>query len=462
MDINFNAKNIIHLANKSSHDILVIASSNKDWLPVDIGFSFVKTALLSAITSGGGASATVATAEKISTLSRFIKTANDLYSILSKLQKIYRTLDAVSQKHLETKNDYLKKMFANSSIRIAVGEYKIVNEKAISPFEGLKPLIPDSFINTIKENTKDETVQNLADMLREASVIPQVAANIWKTMDPSLALSVLSVVGDTTIFIATPDFTKMCTFNTNSDHSWIVGDDEIVRAKYMTILEEDRSAGWHIFSNTNGSSLIAGEYLEPHESLDIQTVNYESNTDNEQNTDDTMDTLPDSPMDDLPDSPVNVDEYPHDVNLINIAKTIGKGIGKVGEETIKKADDLVVGIKGATKTIGASPYKLIYQRDGNLVLYKISGDCPTAVWSSGTANRPAWRLCMQNDGNLVIYSAPNKVEWALWQEVPGKDLYEGAFIVLDKVSGRIAYFKKGMDSPEFFINDKDDCYLANT
>jgi hypothetical protein len=52
-------------------------------------------------------------------------------------------------------------------------------------------------------------------------------------------------------------------------------------------------------------------------------------------------------------------------------------------------------------------YTLIFQGDGNLVLYSQS----RALWASGTENRGAASVSMQGDGNLVVY---NKNHQALW------------------------------------------------
>lgn len=46
-------------------------------------------------------------------------------------------------------------------------------------------------------------------------------------------------------------------------------------------------------------------------------------------------------------------------------------------------------------------HRLIYQGDGNLVLYDSAG---AALWSTGTNGNPAWRTYMQPDGNFVVYS----------------------------------------------------------
>ena len=64
-------------------------------------------------------------------------------------------------------------------------------------------------------------------------------------------------------------------------------------------------------------------------------------------------------------------------------------------------------------------YKLVFQGDGNLVLYEGSRD----RWSSKTDNKGATECIMQSDGNLVIYSGPNKVLWA-----SGTDGKRGSFL----------------------------------
>ncbi|OGH57150.1 MAG: hypothetical protein A3I06_06300 [Candidatus Lindowbacteria bacterium RIFCSPLOWO2_02_FULL_62_12] len=62
---------------------------------------------------------------------------------------------------------------------------------------------------------------------------------------------------------------------------------------------------------------------------------------------------------------------------------------------------------GAELTAGQSRvsvdgrFKLIYQSDGNLVLYQGG----SALWSSSTAGHPGGKTIMQTDGNLVVYNA---------------------------------------------------------
>ena len=54
-------------------------------------------------------------------------------------------------------------------------------------------------------------------------------------------------------------------------------------------------------------------------------------------------------------------------------------------------------------------YKLIFQTDGNLVVYNPSGK---AVWDSKTNNKNGKILAMQSDGNLVIYTSSYKAIWS--------------------------------------------------
>ncbi|MCA9166170.1 MAG: VCBS repeat-containing protein [Planctomycetales bacterium] len=54
-------------------------------------------------------------------------------------------------------------------------------------------------------------------------------------------------------------------------------------------------------------------------------------------------------------------------------------------------------------------YKLVYQFDGNLVLYRADG---VALWTSNTFGKDPGRVVMQSDGNLVIYGPADEVHFA--------------------------------------------------
>ncbi|RFA12505.1 hypothetical protein B7R22_15405 [Subtercola boreus] len=53
--------------------------------------------------------------------------------------------------------------------------------------------------------------------------------------------------------------------------------------------------------------------------------------------------------------------------------------------------------------------KLVFQTDGNRVLYNDSG---RALWHSQTHGRGASKISLQSDGNVVIYRADNVPLWA--------------------------------------------------
>jgi hypothetical protein len=56
-------------------------------------------------------------------------------------------------------------------------------------------------------------------------------------------------------------------------------------------------------------------------------------------------------------------------------------------------------------------YFLKYQADGNFVLYNLWTN--RAVWASNTANRGAGQLVFQTDGNVVIYDTSGRPLWAM-------------------------------------------------
>lgn len=63
----------------------------------------------------------------------------------------------------------------------------------------------------------------------------------------------------------------------------------------------------------------------------------------------------------------------------------------------------------SSKTCGKPPRELVFQTDGNVVLYGISG---AALWSTGTLTNDAARFTVQDDGNLVVYNTAGKAIWA--------------------------------------------------
>lgn len=73
----------------------------------------------------------------------------------------------------------------------------------------------------------------------------------------------------------------------------------------------------------------------------------------------------------------------------------------------------------ASNTAGTAPGVVTMQGDGNLVVYDAFG---MAVLSSGTYGQPGNRLVVQTDGNIVIYRSDGSAAWATntvaWTAVP--------------------------------------------
>lgn len=67
----------------------------------------------------------------------------------------------------------------------------------------------------------------------------------------------------------------------------------------------------------------------------------------------------------------------------------------------------------SSKTNDMKPGTTIMQGDGNLVVRDASA---VAVWSSRTNGHPSSRLIVQTDGNAVIYDPSNKPLWATWTQ----------------------------------------------
>jgi hypothetical protein len=79
-------------------------------------------------------------------------------------------------------------------------------------------------------------------------------------------------------------------------------------------------------------------------------------------------------------------------------------------------------------------YRLVYQRDGDLVLY---GPDRARVWSIETAGETAGRAIMEADGGFVVYDADDSEVWTA-----GTDGHPGAYLVVEN-DGRVAIYAPG-------------------
>jgi hypothetical protein len=70
----------------------------------------------------------------------------------------------------------------------------------------------------------------------------------------------------------------------------------------------------------------------------------------------------------------------------------------------------------ASNTSGRGGTQLAFQGDGNLVIYTGNG---TPIWASNTNNKGATKLTLRDDGNLVITDDPGNAKWATGTVVGG-------------------------------------------
>ena len=89
-------------------------------------------------------------------------------------------------------------------------------------------------------------------------------------------------------------------------------------------------------------------------------------------------------------------------------------------------------LPGQALTSANNRYRLVYQTDGNLVLYDDLER--SAYWSSGTAATSAGQVVMQADGNLVIYDAQVAGRWS-----SGTAGNSTAFLVLQPDGNLVVY-----------------------
>ncbi|HXD17427.1 MAG TPA: matrixin family metalloprotease [Vicinamibacterales bacterium] len=93
-------------------------------------------------------------------------------------------------------------------------------------------------------------------------------------------------------------------------------------------------------------------------------------------------------------------------------------------------------LSGQSLTSPNRRFRLVYQGDGNLVLYDDVEH--TAAWSSGTAGQTAGQVVMQTDGNFVLYDGSNRPRWT-----SGTASYGNGRLVLQSDGNLVVYTPDG-------------------
>ncbi len=87
--------------------------------------------------------------------------------------------------------------------------------------------------------------------------------------------------------------------------------------------------------------------------------------------------------------------------------------------------------RGDYLTSGNQRYRLVLERDGNLILIDAGGH---PIWATNTRGQGVEKCIMQPDGNLVLYTHNDQPVWAA-----NTDGRPGAFLVLQDDGNLVIY-----------------------
>lgn len=428
----------LKIENKTFQRIRVKVTENVDWTLADVAGSFVKSLAVAA--ASGGAGAPLVMSAGTVTAIKAMNTVKDLYSVYSKVEKYYRVLDALQRRGREGPLNALREAMHKGAIEVGPGETKVVHIKHRLPFEGIEPLIPQGFRDAVAGKNGDNLAEailyfaacQIADDIDSKAATIQMVKNTWDRLSPSVIASYFSGASDSTVYITSGDFHRTAYFNANSDDHWIVAEDNNgLDGTYWSYLKRARDHGIAAYyTNSVGSSLAAGEFLEAWDSLDVQTRNFDPQKIELPNTS-TGNKAADIGID----------------SVIGFIPGIGPQLSMAKQAYDGVFRPVANAAVSAIASIGSSHAKLLYDSRGNLRNVQGIQD----VWSSGITRRPAWRTYMQEDGNLVAYSEKGKPSWALWKDMPLG--YGGSSVKLDpNADGRLYYCHPSDPSKCFFVD----------
>jgi hypothetical protein len=134
---------------------------------------------------------------------------------------------------------------------------------------------------------------------------------------------------------------------------------------------------------------------------------------------------------------------PSQLATVTLTVTVRDGRGGVGTGTVALQvmgnDRLVSGgrlLPGQSIVSQGGRYRLVYQTDGNLVIY--DDVARLALWGSGTSGTSAGQAVLQGDGNLVIYTAQLVPVWG--SGTPGNT---GSILVMQS-DGNLVLYRNGL------------------
>lgn len=293
------SENAVNIANNMDEDLLVLVTPNLDWTFADLS-SLVGQVTLSAVStvlSEGAAAPTL------------FQSLRSLYSAFSLIKGAYDSVDQTI--------DYARDKIANQNINEIIKFLKGKDAITIKPGE-------------VK------------------SVCNRNIANPFGYMNPSQWAS-LSSASDKTVFITTTSCSRQVSFNTNSDYSWVVNKNKVVRATKGKLWQQDEGLGVYPFSIGSrlvvGNSLSLGECLASKDQSGFLVLQDDGNL------------------------VVYENDKPHRGKAIWDSETQNKGVTKLvataNELSLQTAD----GTKVWTQAVTSDCTNLFMQEDNNCVFY---------------------------------------------------------------------------------------------
>ncbi|MFJ8627840.1 hypothetical protein ACIRD3_34070 [Kitasatospora sp. NPDC093550] len=122
------------------------------------------------------------------------------------------------------------------------------------------------------------------------------------------------------------------------------------------------------------------------------------------------------------------------------------GAGNAAADGIQVASMAEPGVLYRNDRLEAGDTRLIMQGDGNLVMYRNTGNGDVPLWSTHSAGCGD-RAIMQGDGNLVVYGTGTRICWAnnVFKGGPGT-------AALEVHSGGGLHIEMGAGSTNYYMN----------
>lgn len=116
---------------------------------------------------------------------------------------------------------------------------------------------------------------------------------------------------------------------------------------------------------------------------------------------------------------------------LGVGLSLDQSVPRVSTDHLYEGEELKL---GESITSNNGKYELLFQKDGNLALYKIGENLREAYWSSGSWGKAATHCIMQSDGNLVVYEH----NLALWHSHTNG--HPGAFLIVQDDGNLVIYY----------------------